>query len=131
MCIVGLAVLNLFYCQPLDMLTLLGFVILIGIVVDNAILLVHQTLLQIRQDVEAATRTKRFVLKVRAHVMSKAFGKSLASTCTPAALAPRASHRPIMSTRSIAPSCSTSLSLMSSSSSLASHDFSKRTLYRA
>jgi len=32
------------------MLTLLGFVILIGIVVNNAILLVHQTLLQIRQE---------------------------------------------------------------------------------
>ena len=46
----GLAVLNQFYFQPLDMLTLLGFVILIGIVVNNAILLVHQTLLQIRQE---------------------------------------------------------------------------------
>ncbi len=45
----GLAILNRFYFQPLDMLTLLGFVILIGIVVNNAILLVHQTLLQIRQ----------------------------------------------------------------------------------
>jgi HAE1 family hydrophobic/amphiphilic exporter-1 len=46
----GLAVLNAFFFQPLDMLTLLGFVILIGIVVNNAILLVHQTLLQIRQE---------------------------------------------------------------------------------
>jgi HAE1 family hydrophobic/amphiphilic exporter-1 len=44
----GLAVLNLFIYQPLDMLTLLGFVILIGIVVNNAILLVHQTLYLIR-----------------------------------------------------------------------------------
>ena len=44
----GLAVLNLFTFQPLDMLTLLGFVILIGIVVNNAILLVHQTLYHIR-----------------------------------------------------------------------------------
>ena len=32
------------------MLTLLGFVILIGIVVNNAILLVHQTLYHIRKD---------------------------------------------------------------------------------
>ncbi len=32
------------------MLTLLGFVILIGIVVNNAILLVHQTLFHIRED---------------------------------------------------------------------------------
>jgi HAE1 family hydrophobic/amphiphilic exporter-1 len=49
----GLAVLNLFVYQPLDMLTLLGFVILIGIVVNNAILLVHQTLYLIRQVGEA------------------------------------------------------------------------------
>jgi HAE1 family hydrophobic/amphiphilic exporter-1 len=46
--IAGLAVLNVFIYQPLDMLTLLGFVILIGIVVNNAILLVHQTLHHIR-----------------------------------------------------------------------------------
>jgi HAE1 family hydrophobic/amphiphilic exporter-1 len=46
----GLAVLNLFSYQALDMLTLLGFVILIGIVVNNAILLVHQTLLHLRED---------------------------------------------------------------------------------
>lgn len=42
--VLGLAFLNLFTYQALDMLTLLGFVILIGIVVNNAILLVHQTL---------------------------------------------------------------------------------------
>lgn len=46
----GLVVLNLFQFQPLDMLTLLGFVILIGIVVNNAILLVHQALHHLRQD---------------------------------------------------------------------------------
>ena len=40
--VVGLAILNLYQPQQLDMLTLLGFVILIGIVVNNAILLVHQ-----------------------------------------------------------------------------------------
>ncbi len=40
--VAGLYVLNLYQEQPLDMLTLLGFVILIGIVVNNAILLVHQ-----------------------------------------------------------------------------------------
>jgi len=48
--VVGLAALNLFTRQNLDMLTLLGFVILIGIVVNNAILLVHQTLHHIRED---------------------------------------------------------------------------------
>ena len=45
----GLALLNLYVYQPLDMLTMLGFVILIGIVVNNAILLVHQTLHLIRE----------------------------------------------------------------------------------
>ncbi len=46
----GLALLNETVFQPLDMLTMLGFIILIGIVVNNAILLVHQTLLHIRVD---------------------------------------------------------------------------------
>jgi hydrophobic/amphiphilic exporter-1 (mainly G- bacteria), HAE1 family len=46
----GLVVLNFYHFQPLDMLTLLGFVILIGIVVNNAILLVHQTLFHLRED---------------------------------------------------------------------------------
>ena len=47
--IAGLAVLNLYTYQALDMLTILGFVILVGIVVNNAILLVHQTLHLIRE----------------------------------------------------------------------------------
>ncbi len=46
----GLVVLNMYTFQPLDMLTLLGFVILIGIVVNNAILLVHQALHHFRED---------------------------------------------------------------------------------
>jgi len=45
----GLAVLNLIGTQPLDMLTLLGFVILVGIVVNNAILIVHQSLHLLRE----------------------------------------------------------------------------------
>ncbi|MEE8293991.1 MAG: efflux RND transporter permease subunit, partial [Kiloniellales bacterium] len=48
--VAGLVVLNQFHFQPLDMLTLLGFVILIGIVVNNAILLVHQTLFHVREE---------------------------------------------------------------------------------
>ncbi len=48
--VVGLAVLNLFVFQPLDMLTLLGFVILVGIVVNNAILIVHQAIAHLRED---------------------------------------------------------------------------------
>jgi len=47
--VLGLAVLNLYTRQSLDMLTLLGFIILIGIVVNNAILLVHQTLANLRE----------------------------------------------------------------------------------
>jgi len=42
---IGLALTNHYLVlQPLDVLTMLGFVILIGIVVNNAILIVHQTL---------------------------------------------------------------------------------------
>ena len=48
--VAGLVALNTYQFQPLDMLTLLGFVILIGIVVNNAILLVHQTLYHLRED---------------------------------------------------------------------------------
>ncbi|MBH67411.1 MAG: acriflavin resistance protein [Rhodospirillaceae bacterium] len=48
--VIGLVILGLFQHQNLDMLTLLGFVILIGIVVNNAILLVHQTLHHLRID---------------------------------------------------------------------------------
>jgi HAE1 family hydrophobic/amphiphilic exporter-1 len=48
--VIGLSLVNLFTFQPLDMLTLLGFVILIGIVVNNAILLVHQTLVHIHDE---------------------------------------------------------------------------------
>ncbi|MEQ8356425.1 MAG: efflux RND transporter permease subunit [Kiloniellaceae bacterium] len=54
--VAGLAMLNLYTYQPLDMLTLLGFVILIGIVVNNAILLVHQTLYHLREEGMAAGR---------------------------------------------------------------------------
>ncbi len=53
--VLGLSVMNQFTFQPLDMLTLLGFVILIGIVVNNAILLVHQTLYHIRDEAMAVT----------------------------------------------------------------------------
>lgn len=61
----GLAVLNIIGTQPLDMLTLLGFVILVGIVVNNAILIVHQTLHHMRHDhmppeaaIQEATRNR-------------------------------------------------------------------------
>ena len=63
--VLGLAAVNSYAFQPLDMLTLLGFVILVGIVVNNAILLVHQTLFHIREEgmavadgIVAATRNR-------------------------------------------------------------------------
>jgi multidrug efflux pump subunit AcrB len=41
--VVMLQILNLFVAQPLDLLTMMGFVILLGLVINNAILLVDQT----------------------------------------------------------------------------------------
>ncbi|MGP0564562.1 MULTISPECIES: efflux RND transporter permease subunit [unclassified Nitrospina] len=46
----GLWALNKFILQPLDVLTMLGFIILIGVVVNNAILIIYQALLHIRED---------------------------------------------------------------------------------
>jgi hydrophobic/amphiphilic exporter-1 (mainly G- bacteria), HAE1 family len=61
----GLAILNAIELQTLDMLTMLGFVILVGIVVNNAILLVDQTLhfrrdqgLDVEHSIIAATKTR-------------------------------------------------------------------------
>ena len=45
----GLAFLNLFVRQPLDVLTMLGFIILVGVVVNNAILIVYQALANVRE----------------------------------------------------------------------------------
>ncbi len=47
--IFGLWLLNQFVLQPLDILTMLGFVILIGVVVNNAILIIYQALLNLRE----------------------------------------------------------------------------------
>jgi multidrug efflux pump subunit AcrB len=41
--VIALAILNLFTFQPLELLTMIGFIIMLGLVVNNAILLVHQT----------------------------------------------------------------------------------------
>lgn len=46
----GLWGLNQFVLQPLDVLTMLGFVILIGTVVNNPILIVHQALIHMRDE---------------------------------------------------------------------------------
>lgn len=47
---VGLWLLNLYVLQPLDVITMLGFVILIGTVVNNPILIVEQTLVHMRDE---------------------------------------------------------------------------------
>jgi len=40
--VLSLNIMNLFMFQPMDLLTMIGFVILLGLVVNNAILLVYQ-----------------------------------------------------------------------------------------
>jgi HAE1 family hydrophobic/amphiphilic exporter-1 len=48
--VIGLKLINVFMVlQPMDILTMLGFIILVGTVVNNAILIVHQTLNNIRE----------------------------------------------------------------------------------
>ncbi|MFH1571521.1 MAG: efflux RND transporter permease subunit [Gemmatimonadota bacterium] len=55
--ILGLTAVNLFIgYQPLDILTMLGFVILIGVVVNAAILIVHQTLNILRAEPDTDRR---------------------------------------------------------------------------
>lgn len=75
----GLAVLNLYTYQALDMLTMLGFVILIGIVVNNAILLVHQALHHIREqgmapDQAIAMATKNRIRPIFMSTLTSVFG---------------------------------------------------------
>ncbi len=75
----GLAVLNLYIHQPLDMLTLLGFVILIGIVVNNAILLVHQSIYQLKTETIDAkdailTATRNRIRPIFMSTLTSVFG---------------------------------------------------------
>jgi HAE1 family hydrophobic/amphiphilic exporter-1 len=64
---VGLYLVNAFIAyQPLDILTMLGFVILVGTVVNNAILIVHQALNNIRD--KGMERREALVDSVRTRV---------------------------------------------------------------
>jgi HAE1 family hydrophobic/amphiphilic exporter-1 len=77
--VIGLWLVNFQKFQALDMLTLLGFVILIGIVVNNAILLVHQTLFHIRyegMDVASATleATRNRIRPIFMSTLTSVFG---------------------------------------------------------
>jgi HAE1 family hydrophobic/amphiphilic exporter-1 len=62
--VLGLWLLNFFVFQALDVVTMLGFIILIGTVVNNAILIVHQSLHFIRdgspprEAIPASVRTR-------------------------------------------------------------------------
>ena len=51
--VIGLQLVNLFVVQAMDLLTMIGFIILLGLVVNNAILLVYQTR---RAEREGSTR---------------------------------------------------------------------------
>ncbi len=64
--VLGLWLLNFYVLQTLDVLTMLGFVILIGTVVNNPILIVHQSLNHIRED--GMTPTDAIVESVRTRI---------------------------------------------------------------
>ncbi|MEM7474436.1 MAG: efflux RND transporter permease subunit [Planctomycetota bacterium] len=50
--VLGLSLLNLFVFQALDVITMLGFIILIGTVVNNPILIIHQSLNFMREGMQ-------------------------------------------------------------------------------
>lgn len=69
--VIALALMNFMVFQPLDLLTMIGFVILLGLVVNNAILLVHQTRKAERAGAERAAAVKLAVrLRLRPILMS-------------------------------------------------------------
>jgi len=77
--VAGLSILNIYTFQALDMLTLLGFVILVGTVVNNAILLVHQTLHHVRvESMEAydaiAEATRNRIRPIFMSTLTSVFG---------------------------------------------------------
>ncbi|MGF1594182.1 MAG: efflux RND transporter permease subunit [Kiloniellaceae bacterium] len=75
--LLGLAVLNTYVAQPLDMLTMLGFVILIGIVVNNAILLVDQAL----QNSRAGMTSSEAILQATRNRIRPIFMSTTTSIC--------------------------------------------------
>nr|WP_286267878.1 efflux RND transporter permease subunit [Thalassotalea atypica] len=71
--ILALQLLNVFVFQPLDLLTMIGFVILLGLVVNNAILLVHQTRLAEHEGLSRAKSVHQaLTLRLRPIFMSTA-----------------------------------------------------------
>lgn len=87
---VGLFLLNRFLVyQPLDIITMLGFVILVGIVVNNAILIVHQTLNNIRN---AAMASREAIAESVRSRIRPIYMSSITTVCamTPLVLSPGA-----------------------------------------
>jgi multidrug efflux pump subunit AcrB len=69
--VIALWLLNLTGFQPLDLLTMIGFIILLGLVVNNAILLVYQTRTAERQGVERRLAVEQAVrLRLRPILMT-------------------------------------------------------------
>jgi multidrug efflux pump subunit AcrB len=69
--ILSLQVLNLFTFQPMDLLTMIGFIILLGLVVNNAILLVDQTRRAEREGLDRdAAVEKALSIRIRPIFMS-------------------------------------------------------------
>ena len=67
----ALRLLNVFSFQPLDLLTMIGFIILMGLVVNNAILLVHQTRSAEREGLDRAAAVEQALsLRLRPILMS-------------------------------------------------------------
>lgn len=60
--VLALFILNLFTFQSLDLLTMIGFIILLGLVVNNAILLVDQTKVALASGLSHNTAVKQAVL---------------------------------------------------------------------
>jgi multidrug efflux pump subunit AcrB len=75
--VIGLRVLNLFTYQSLELLTMIGFIILLGLVVNNAILLVHQTRAAERDGADRATAVAQ-AIRIRARPI---FMSTLTSIC--------------------------------------------------
>jgi len=73
----GLAVLNLFTYQALDVLTMLGFIILVGTVVNNAILVVHQALNHMREEGMASREAIREATSNRIRPIFMSVGTSV------------------------------------------------------
>ncbi|MFT4939339.1 MAG: multidrug efflux pump subunit AcrB [Paraglaciecola sp.] len=69
--VAAIRLMNLFSFQPMDLLTMIGFIILLGLVVNNAILLVHQTRLCEKQGLSRQDAVHQaLLLRIRPIFMS-------------------------------------------------------------